>query len=124
MALFRVVAAAVVSAAVLGIDEAERRFEEAIATFQQIVAIDSEDREAHYNLMLCYRAAGNTALAAREQVLYERFKADEAAQAITGPYRLRSPDVNNERQPVHEHRQTPEPASGFVDRLAPATIED
>ncbi|HJN44281.1 MAG TPA: tetratricopeptide repeat protein [Vicinamibacterales bacterium] len=102
----------------------ERRFEEAVATFQQVLAIDPEDRQAHYNLMLCYRATGDAALAAREQVLYERFKADEAAQAITGPYRRRSPNVNNERQPVHEHRQMPGSESGFVDRLAPASIED
>jgi hypothetical protein len=35
--------------------------------------------------------------------LYERFKADEAAQAITGPYRQLHPDDNNERQSIHEH---------------------
>ena len=34
-----------------------------------------------------------------------RFKADEAAQAITGPYRLKSPDDNNERQSIHEHKR-------------------
>jgi hypothetical protein len=36
--------------------------------------------------------------------LYTRFKADEAAQAITGPYRLKAPEDNNERQPIHQHR--------------------
>ena len=39
-----------------------------------------------------------------ERTLYTRFKADESAQAITGPYRLKSPDDNNERQSIHEHR--------------------
>jgi len=34
---------------------------------------------------------------------YLRFKADEAAQAITGPYRQTHPEDNNERQSVHEH---------------------
>ena len=34
----------------------------------------------------------------------ERFKADESAQAITGPFRLASPEDNNERQSIHEHR--------------------
>ncbi len=53
---------------------------------------------AHYNLMLCYRGSGKADLAERERVLYERFKADEASQTITGPYRLRSPNDNNERQ--------------------------
>ena len=32
-----------------------------------------------------------------------RFKADEAAQTITGPYRQLHPEDNNERQAIHEH---------------------
>jgi hypothetical protein len=39
--------------------------------------------------------------------LYARFKADEASQAITGPYRLKSVEDNNERQAIHEHRKMP-----------------
>jgi hypothetical protein len=60
--------------------------------------------------MLCYRGAGDEVLALREQALYERFKADESSQTITGPYRLKSPDDNNERQQIHEHR-APQPGS-------------
>ena len=82
----------------------QRRFDEAIATFQKALLVDPEDLQAHYNLMLCYQGTGNAELAAREQALYERFKADESAQTITGPYRLKSPDDNNERQQIHEHR--------------------
>ncbi len=82
----------------------ERRFDEAIATFTDVLRIDPEDLQAHYNLMLAYRGAGDLEQAAREQALYERFKADESAQAIAGPFLLRSPEVNNERQSVHEHR--------------------
>jgi tetratricopeptide (TPR) repeat protein len=82
----------------------ERRFDEAIASFTQALDVDPEDLEAHYNLMLCYQGKGDAKLAAREQALYTRFKADEAAQAITGPYRLKSPEDNNERQSIHEHR--------------------
>ena len=84
----------------------QRRFDEAIATFGQVLLVDPEDLQAHYNLMLCYQGVGNGALAAREQALYARFKADESAQAITGPYRLQSPDDNNERQQIHEHGGT------------------
>jgi hypothetical protein len=40
---------------------------------------------------------------ARERTLYDRFKADEASQAITGPYRQLHPADNNERQQIHEH---------------------
>ncbi len=82
----------------------ERRFDDAIASFTRALDVDPEDLEAHYNLMLCYQGKGDAKLAAREQALYTRFKADESAQAITGPYRLKSPDDNNERQSIHEHR--------------------
>ncbi len=82
----------------------QRRFGEAIASFTRALAVDPEDLEAHYNLMLCYQGQGDPDRAARERALYTRFKADESAQAITGPYRLKSPDDNNERQSIHEHR--------------------
>jgi tetratricopeptide (TPR) repeat protein len=82
----------------------KREFEEAVAAFRNVLEIDPEDLQAHYNLMLCYRGLGELELAARHQTLYERFKADEASQAITGPYRQLNPHDNNERQPIHEHR--------------------
>ena len=47
---------------------------------------------------------GERERAAAELALYERFKADESAQAITGPFRRESPEDNNERQNIHEHR--------------------
>src|ERR1019366_9343076 len=81
----------------------ERKYREAIAELEKTLAVDPEDLEAHYNLMLCYRGLNDEALAAREEKLYLRFKADEASRAITGPYKLAHPDDNNEAQPVHEH---------------------
>ncbi len=85
----------------------ERRYREAVREFERVLQIDPEDLQAHYNLMLCYQGLGEPELALRERRLYERFKADESAQAITGPYRQLNPEDNNERQPIHEHAQTP-----------------
>ncbi len=85
----------------------ERRFDDAIRTLRKALAVDPEDLAAHYTLMLCYQGKGDTPLATHERALYERFKADEAAQAITGPHRLRSLEDNNESQSIHEHRETP-----------------
>jgi Flp pilus assembly protein TadD len=82
----------------------KRQFPEAVETLKRVLEIDPEDLQAHYNLMLAYQGMGDGAAAARERVYYERFKADEAAQAITGPYRQLHPDDNNERQQIHEHR--------------------
>jgi len=82
----------------------QRQYAPAIAALQRVLTIDPEDLQAHYNLMLAYRGIGNAELAAREETLYRRFKADESSQAITGPYRQLHPDDNNERQSIHEHR--------------------
>ena len=81
----------------------KRQYGEAITELQKVLKIDAEDLQAHYNLMLCYQGLGNSELAAREQTLYRRFKADESAQFITGPYRQLHPEDNNERQQIHEH---------------------
>jgi Flp pilus assembly protein TadD len=81
----------------------QRRFADAIRSLQRVLAVDPEDLQAHYNLMLAYQGSGQPDLAARERALYERFKADESAQAITGPFRLRSPNDNRERQSIHVH---------------------
>jgi tetratricopeptide (TPR) repeat protein len=81
----------------------KRQFREATSELKQVLAIDPEDLQAHYNLMLSYRGAGNGDMAAKHEALYRRFKADEASQEITGPYRRLHPHDNNERQAVHEH---------------------
>jgi tetratricopeptide (TPR) repeat protein len=85
----------------------QRKFNEAINEFKQTLLVDPEDLQAHYNLMLCYQGLGKQDLADREQILYLRFKADESAQTITGPYRKLHPEDNNERQPIHEHTSVP-----------------
>ena len=51
---------------------------------------------------LCPLAGFGGAQDVRE--LYLRFKADEASQFVTGEYRRTHPDDNNERLPIHEHR--------------------
>jgi hypothetical protein len=60
--------------------------------------------------MLSWQGLGEAEKARREQALYTRFKADESAQAITGPYRQLHPHDNNERQAIHEHHGA-EPAA-------------
>jgi Flp pilus assembly protein TadD len=82
----------------------KRQFREAIAVFNNVLTIDPEDLQAHYNLMLAYQGLGRKEDAERARQLYFRFKADESAQAITGPYRKLHPEDNNERQAIHEHR--------------------
>jgi len=85
----------------------ERRYRDAIKVLQGVLAVDPEDLQAHYNLMLCYNGLGDEKLAHEHQLRYLRFKADEASQAITGPYRQLNPEDNNERQAIHEHVSVP-----------------
>lgn len=82
----------------------QRRYAEAITELDQVLKIDPEDLQAHYSLMLCYQGLGQKDKAQQEQKLYMRFKADDAAQALTGSYRYAHPDDNNERQAIHEHQ--------------------
>jgi tetratricopeptide (TPR) repeat protein len=85
----------------------KRDYTEAVRAFNRVLAVDPEDLQAHYNLMLAWRGLGDLDQARREEVLFKRFKADEASQALTAKPRLLSPEDNNERQPIHEHASVP-----------------
>ncbi len=82
----------------------KREYAEAAAVLERTLRIDPEDLEAHYNLMLAARGLRDAEGAARHQELYLRFKADESADATGGDYRRTHPEDNNERLPIHEHR--------------------
>ncbi len=81
----------------------QREYAEATQVLEKTLRIDPEDLEAHYNLMLAFQGLRDSERAARHRELYLRFKADESAQAVTGPYRRANPDDNNMRLAIHEH---------------------
>jgi len=81
----------------------QREYRKALDVLARVDKIDPEDVQMHYTSMLAQRGLGNTDAAAREQQLFMRFKAEEAAQAITGERRRLNPEENNERQTIHEH---------------------
>lgn len=85
----------------------ERHYAQARDQFLQAIAIDPEDLEANYNLMLCYNGLGEPKKSADYQERYMRFKANESSQTLTGPYRAKHPFDNLERQPIHEHDSVP-----------------
>jgi Tfp pilus assembly protein PilF len=85
----------------------QHKYAQAKAQFEHTLTIDPEDLEANYNLMLCYTGLGNSAMAGEFQTRYLRFKADEASQTLTGPYRQKHPEDNVERQRIHEHDSAP-----------------
>jgi tetratricopeptide (TPR) repeat protein len=81
----------------------KREYAKAVQYLNRVLEVDTEDIQAHYNLMLAYRGLGDTARAAQAEKLFRRFKADESSQAITAKMRQLSPEDNNERQPIHDH---------------------
>ncbi len=84
----------------------QRRYAEAVEQFRRVLSVDPEDLTAHYNLMLCYRGLKDAGRAEIHERLYERFKADESAQFLTGAFRRLNPDDNRERQAIHQHEST------------------
>ncbi|HTG73368.1 MAG TPA: tetratricopeptide repeat protein [Terriglobia bacterium] len=90
----------------------QKKYAEAVKEFEVVLAIDPEDVQAHYNLMLCFNGLGKQDRALEHEKRYLRFKADEAAQSITGPYRATHPEDNNERQGIHEHLSSPPSRKG------------
>jgi cytochrome c-type biogenesis protein CcmH/NrfG len=97
----------------------QRKYADAVNALQAVLAVDPEDLQAHYNLMLCYNGLGDQKQGHEHEVRYLRFKADEASQAITGPYRQLNPEDNNERQAIHEHVSAPLTSGGVGAGLRP-----
>ncbi|MBM3277397.1 MAG: tetratricopeptide repeat protein [Candidatus Handelsmanbacteria bacterium] len=88
------------------------KFAEALEALDQTLAIDQEDRVAHYHRMLSLRALGRQEEAAQAEAAYEYFQIDESAQEMTRTYRLANPADNRETQGIHVHPLTPEGQSG------------
>ena len=87
----------------------QRKYGEAVKALNAVLEIDPEDLQAHYDLMLCFKGLGDEKQAHDHELRYLRFKADEASQTLTGPYRQAHPEDNNERQAIHEHVSVPLP---------------
>ncbi len=85
----------------------KRQYASAIGYLQRVCDIDPEDVQMHYTAMLCYRGLGDQSRADREEILFQRFKADESSETITARRRMISPEDNNERQSIHDHESVP-----------------
>lgn len=79
------------------------RYDEALKDFLRVLAIDPEDRIAHYHRALIYRAQGDDEAADLAQKAFEKYTIDESAQEWTNEFRRERPDVNLESQPLHVH---------------------
>ena len=73
------------------------------AVYNDVLRIDPEDADAHYNLMLINRKLGEQEQAEYHGEKYLKYKPDEQARSISQIARLKFPHANNEAQPVHSH---------------------
>jgi Tfp pilus assembly protein PilF len=87
----------------------ERKYAKAVDALHRVLDVDPEDLQCHYNLMLCMRALGKNDQAAREESLFRRFKADESATTLAQKLVSSDPEMNNSRQPIHDHVSVPLP---------------
>ena len=67
------------------------RYEEALEALDGVLAIDPEDRVAHYHRMLSLRALGREEEALVAERAYQYYQIDESAQELTRRYRLAHP---------------------------------
>ncbi|HUG41615.1 MAG TPA: tetratricopeptide repeat protein [Longimicrobiales bacterium] len=81
----------------------DQRYDEALEALGGVLAIDPEDRIAHYYRMLSLRAQGREEEARLAEAAFERFRIDESAQELTRAFRELNPGVNLMAQPIHTH---------------------
>lgn len=71
--------------------------------YNDVLRIDPEDADAHYNLMLINRNLGDMGQSKYHSEKYLKYKPDEQARSISQIARLKFPHANIEAQPVHSH---------------------
>jgi tetratricopeptide (TPR) repeat protein len=71
------------------------------AAFLDLLALDPEDRGAHYRRMLTYQ--GDAEKEAQARLAWERYRVDEEMKARVTDYLAAHPDANRELQPLHVH---------------------
>ncbi|MCA1580599.1 MAG: tetratricopeptide repeat protein [Acidobacteria bacterium] len=85
------------------------RYPDAAEAYGKTLAIDSEDVNAHYNLMRIYRAQGDRGRAAFHEREYRKFKEDETGRAVAADFRRANPWANRESLPIHVHEESEPP---------------
>ena len=88
-----------------------QKFEQSLATYLKVLAIDPEDLQAHWHRVQNYQALGKKAEAAEAKKALEKYEFDESAVGITNAFRLKDPYANLETNTVHAHELAPVPAN-------------
>ena len=82
----------------------DQQYGASIEAYEKALTIDPEDREAHYHLMLNYRALGEQDLATRHEAAFEFYQIDESAREVARTFRLNNPGPNLMAQDIRIHQ--------------------
>ena len=80
-----------------------RDYEGALRSALEVLRIDPEDDEAHYLRVQVYAATGQLEAEAEARKAFERYRIDDNAPQLIKQYRLESPLMNREIDPLHVH---------------------
>jgi tetratricopeptide (TPR) repeat protein len=92
----------------------DQKFEESLEAYDNVLAIDPEDRVSHYHRMLNFKALGKEAEAAEAEKAYLKYQIDESADAVTNDYRHKNLDANPRDQPDPRPRARAAPAAAAL----------
>jgi tetratricopeptide (TPR) repeat protein len=81
----------------------EQKYPQAIEQFEALLAIDSDDIAAHYNLAILYYRVGMKEKAAVQQALFATKKIDPGAPTNSLDFLRGHPEISEESVPWHVH---------------------
>jgi tetratricopeptide (TPR) repeat protein len=84
----------------------DKDYQGCLETLDKVLAIDPEDRIAHYHRMLALRSLGDHERAAIAEKAYEKYSIDESAREWVKEYAIKNPLDQLHTQPIFLHDLT------------------
>jgi len=94
----------------------EHKYPQAIEQFEALLAIDSDDIAAHYNLAILYYRVGMKEKAAVQQALFATKKIDPTAPTNSLDFLRGHPEISEESVPWHVHTDLAEGSATHRDQ--------
>ncbi len=83
-----------------------KEYSDAVQTFNKLLEIDPERKDAHFNLMLCYKEIGDLEKTKVHQELFEKYKDDDLDHRFFGKFASKNPELAKEGNKIHIHELT------------------
>lgn len=83
-----------------------KKYSDAVQTFYKLLEIDPERKDAHFNLMLCYKEIGDSEKTKFHKELFEKYKDDDLDHRFFGKFANQNPNFVKEGNRIHIHEMT------------------